>query len=100
MVIEMMLISGVGFSVVCGVALTGAVDKGAEGVGLQEDGEYEKWKNKNEFQIQDLVDVPDFIDDVKDETSWIVDWKKSGEEEGSTRHVEDAAALGDAKKDS
>jgi len=33
MVIEMMLISGVGFSVVCGVALSGAVDKGAEQLG-------------------------------------------------------------------
>lgn len=33
MVIEMMLISGVGFSAVCGVALSGAVDQGAEVVG-------------------------------------------------------------------
>jgi hypothetical protein len=33
MVIEMMLISGVGFSVVCGVALSGAVDKDAEELG-------------------------------------------------------------------
>jgi hypothetical protein len=33
MVIEMMLISGVGFSVMCGVALSGAVDKGAEELG-------------------------------------------------------------------
>lgn len=34
MIIEAMLISGVGFSVVCGVALTGAVDKGAEKLGM------------------------------------------------------------------
>jgi len=33
MLIEMMLISGVGFSAVCGVALSGAVDQGAEAVG-------------------------------------------------------------------
>lgn len=135
----MMLISGVGFSVVCGVSLSGAVDKGAEELGWcvsrraaparplclrldmrtagacsvqlsclvgtrasvltrlpppplaasmhlafamrsQEKGEYAKWSSKNEFQIKDLVDVDDFVEDVKDETSWMVDWKKGGED--------------------
>lgn len=76
MVIELMLISGVGFSVVCGISLSGAVDKGAEALQIQEKGEYEKWNSKNEFQVKDLVDVPDFIEDVKDETQWIYDWKK------------------------
>lgn len=33
MVIELMLISGVGFSAVCTVALSGAVDQGAEKLG-------------------------------------------------------------------
>lgn len=92
MVIEMMLISGVGFSVMCGVALSGAVDKGAEELGCQEKGEYDNWKNKNEFQIKDLVDVPDFIEDVKDETSWMVDWDKKAPEDQSE------SAEGDATK--
>ena len=54
----------------------------------QEKGEYEKWASKNEFQIKDLVDVPDFIEDVKDETSWMVDWdkgKENNEESGDPK---------------
>jgi hypothetical protein len=34
MIIEVMLVSGIGFSAVCGVALSGAVDKGAEKLGM------------------------------------------------------------------
>ena len=45
----------------------------------QEEGELEKWSSKNEFQVKDLWDGPDFIQDVKDETAWIHDWKKDGE---------------------
>lgn len=45
----------------------------------QEEGELEKWSSKNEFQIKDLVDGPDFIQDVKDETGWMIDWKKHEE---------------------
>lgn len=42
----------------------------------QEEGEYEKWKNKNEFKLYDLVDMPAFVQDVKDESSYMIDWKK------------------------
>jgi hypothetical protein len=44
------------------------------------------------FQIKDLVDVPDFIEDVKDETSWMVDWDKKAPEDQSE------SAEGDATK--
>lgn len=60
----------------------------------QEEGEYEKWKNKNEFQLKDLVDVPDFVDDLKEETGWMYDWKKDDGEEGAEK-AEGEKAEGD-----
>ena len=46
------------------------------------------------FKIKDLVDVDDFVDDVKDETAWMVDWDKKASDD-----AEGVPAGDDAKKD-
>jgi hypothetical protein len=43
------------------------------------------------FQIKDLVDVDDFVDDVKDETSWMVDWDKKESDDAEGAPAEDVS---------
>ncbi|EKX54756.1 hypothetical protein GUITHDRAFT_99410 [Guillardia theta CCMP2712] len=76
MIIEAMLIGGFSFTAVCAVSASGAVDKIAEESGLQEKGELDKWRQKNEFDMRDLLDVDDFIKDVKEEIGLEVEEKE------------------------
>eukprot|EP00286_Rhodomonas_abbreviata_P025919 CAMPEP_0181314204 /NCGR_PEP_ID=MMETSP1101-20121128/14683_1 /TAXON_ID=46948 /ORGANISM="Rhodomonas abbreviata, Strain Caron Lab Isolate" /LENGTH=105 /DNA_ID=CAMNT_0023421261 /DNA_START=125 /DNA_END=442 /DNA_ORIENTATION=+ len=61
---------GVGFTALCGVSATGQIDKVAEENGWQEKGELAKWQNQNVFNMWDLLDVNDFIEDIKEEVGF------------------------------
>mmetsp|Transcript_21528 Transcript_21528/g.33682 ORF Transcript_21528/g.33682 Transcript_21528/m.33682 type:complete len:83 (+) Transcript_21528:333-581(+) len=79
MIIEAMFVSGVGFSAWCAWTASGHPDKIAEDAGWQEKGELERWQKQNEFDVKCLLDLDDFVEDVKEEMG-IKDEPKESEE--------------------
>mmetsp|Transcript_63501 Transcript_63501/g.149483 ORF Transcript_63501/g.149483 Transcript_63501/m.149483 type:complete len:105 (-) Transcript_63501:42-356(-) len=101
MLIEGMVVVGVGFTALCGYSGSGEIDKIAEANGWQEKGELEKWKGKNIFKMEDLIDLNDFIEDLKEEVGMQTKVEEAKAEAAAEQEATDKAEEAkDAPKDS
>lgn len=65
MLIEAMLISGCGFSALVTASGLGYFDQMAEKVGLQKEGDLQKWQNNNAFGAATLLETEDMVEDIQ-----------------------------------
>eukprot|EP00285_Hemiselmis_virescens_P009813 CAMPEP_0173393682 /NCGR_PEP_ID=MMETSP1356-20130122/22252_1 /TAXON_ID=77927 ORGANISM="Hemiselmis virescens, Strain PCC157" /NCGR_SAMPLE_ID=MMETSP1356 /ASSEMBLY_ACC=CAM_ASM_000847 /LENGTH=95 /DNA_ID=CAMNT_0014351739 /DNA_START=178 /DNA_END=465 /DNA_ORIENTATION=+ len=91
MLVEAMLISGLGFSALVTVSGLGYFDKAAESVGLQPEGSLDKWQNNNEFTGAQLFETEDMIEDIQTDIDDIMgNFSNSGDESGDEEAAEEA----------